>query len=143
LLAPEPIPLFLFADAREKFGERLALMLADDGLDEATAALRALALVDRDAIVDERDASIAADAIRLHRLVREVAAARCERASRDQSWRALVAALVAVYPNDVRDPTSWPRCASLTPHLLSVCETEMVQIHGPLGSPTSKSSTAP
>jgi hypothetical protein len=64
--------------AREKFGERLALMLADDGLDEAMAALRALALVDRETILDERDASIAADAIRLHRLVREVAAVRCE-----------------------------------------------------------------
>jgi tetratricopeptide (TPR) repeat protein len=125
LLAPEPIPLFLFAEACEKFGERLALMLADDGLDEAMAALRALALVDREAIVDERDASIVADAIRLHRLVREVAAARCEGASRDQSWRALVAALLAVYPSDgIGNPTSWPRCASLTPHLMSVCGTE-------------------
>jgi tetratricopeptide (TPR) repeat protein len=127
LLAPEPIPLFLFAEAREKFGERLALMLADDGLDDAMAALRTLALVDRETIVDERDASIAADAIRLHRLVREVAAVRCEGESRDQSWRALVAALLAVYPSDgIGNPTSWPRCASLTPHLLSVCETEMV-----------------
>jgi hypothetical protein len=127
LLAPEPIPLFLFAEAREKFGERLALMLADDGLDEAMAALRTLALVYRETIVDERDASIAADAIRLHRLVREVAAVRCEGESRDQSWRALVAALLAVYPSDgIGNPTSWPRCASLTPHLLSVCETEVV-----------------
>ncbi len=127
LLAPEPIPLFLFAEAREKFGERLALMLADDGLDEAMAALRTLALVYRETIVDERDASIAADAIRLHRLVREVAAVRCEGELRDQSWRALVAALLAVYPSDgIGNPTSWPRCASLTPHLLSVCETEVV-----------------
>jgi tetratricopeptide (TPR) repeat protein len=125
LLAPEPIPLFLFAEAREKFGERLALMLADDGLDEAMAALRALALVDREAIVDERDPSIAADAIRLHRLVREVAAARCEREARDQSWRALVAALAAVYPKDGYVATSWSRCAPLTPHLLSICGTEM------------------
>ena len=55
LLAPEPIPLFLFAEAREKFGERLASALADDGLDEAVAALRAFALVDRETIADERD----------------------------------------------------------------------------------------
>jgi tetratricopeptide (TPR) repeat protein len=127
LLAPEPIPLFLFAEAREKFDERLALMLADDGLDEAMAALRALALVDRETIVDEHDTSITADVIRLHRLVREVAAVRCEGESRHQSWRALVAALLAVYPSDgIGNPTSWPRCASLTPHLLSVCETQMV-----------------
>ena len=35
LLAPESIPLFLFAEAREKFGEPFASMLAGDGLDEA------------------------------------------------------------------------------------------------------------
>jgi hypothetical protein len=41
LLAPEAIPLFLFAQARETLGEPLASMLAGDGLDEAVAALRA------------------------------------------------------------------------------------------------------
>jgi hypothetical protein len=40
LLAPEPIPLFLFSEGREKFGEPLASQLADDGLDEALWALR-------------------------------------------------------------------------------------------------------
>jgi len=39
LLAPEPIPLFLFTEAREKFGEPLASELAGGGLDEAIAAL--------------------------------------------------------------------------------------------------------
>ncbi len=75
LLAPEPIPLFLFAEAREKFGEPLASALAGDGLDEAVAALRAFALIDRESIPDERDPAITTDCIRLHRLVREVAAA--------------------------------------------------------------------
>ena len=79
LLAPEPIPLFLFAEAREKFGEPLASALAGDGLDEAVAALRTFALVDRETIVDERDPTITTDTIRLHRLVREIAAARRER----------------------------------------------------------------
>ena len=46
-LASEPILLFLFSDAREKFGEPLASQLAGDGLDEAVGALRAFALVDR------------------------------------------------------------------------------------------------
>jgi hypothetical protein len=49
LLAAEPIPLFLFSEAREKFGEPLASTLAGDGLDEAVAALRTFALVDREA----------------------------------------------------------------------------------------------
>jgi hypothetical protein len=71
LLAPEPIPLILFSEAREKFGEPGAMELAGEGLDEAIAALRAFALVDREAILDERDASKATDVIRLHRLVRE------------------------------------------------------------------------
>src|SRR6266704_814515 len=55
LLAPEPIPLFLFAEAREKFGEPLSSLLAGDGLDEAVAALRAFALIDRETIADERN----------------------------------------------------------------------------------------
>jgi hypothetical protein len=76
LLAPEPIPLFLFSEAREKLGEPLASALAGDGLDEAVAALRAFALVDREVIPDERGPSITTDSIRLHRLVRQVAAAR-------------------------------------------------------------------
>jgi TIR domain len=76
LLASEPIPLFLFSEAREKFGEPLATAPTGDGLDEAVAALRGFALVHRETIGDERDASITTDAIRLHRLVREIAAVR-------------------------------------------------------------------
>jgi tetratricopeptide (TPR) repeat protein len=157
LLAPEPIPLFLFSDgisgnfrgisryayqvARiwqkwpsrrdrgsrlHKFGEPLASALAGDGLDEAVAALRTFALVDREAIVDERDASITTDAVRLHRLVREVAAARTKGETRDRLRLALIAALAAVYPWDgYSNPGSWPRCALLTPHLLAICETEI------------------
>jgi hypothetical protein len=70
LLAPEPIPLFLFAEAREKFGEPLATAFAGDGVDRAVAALRAFALVDRESIVYERDPAITTETIRLHRLVR-------------------------------------------------------------------------
>ena len=132
LLAPEPIPLFLFSEARDKFGEPLASALAGDGLDKVAAALRAFGLVDREAIVDESHASITTDAIRLHRLVREIAVARREGEARDQMRRALVAALAAVYPlgggglgDDLRNPASWPRCAPLTPHLLAICQTEM------------------
>jgi hypothetical protein len=119
LLAPDPIPLFLFSEGCEKLGDPLATALAGDGLDEAVAALRAFALIGREAIVDERGGSITTDALRLHRLVREVAAARSERDPRDQSRRALGAALAAVYPGDAyENPASWARCASLTPHLL-------------------------
>src|SRR5262249_27566445 len=63
--APEPIPLFLFRDAREKFDDPLASALADDGLDEALAALRAFALIDRETIADEREPLRTTEAIRL------------------------------------------------------------------------------
>jgi hypothetical protein len=96
LLAPEPIPLFLFFEAREKFGEPLASQLADGGLNEAVAALRTFALVDRETILSEPDTSSMTDVIRLHRLVREVAAARREGERREQLRRALVAALVVL-----------------------------------------------
>jgi hypothetical protein len=61
LLAPEPIPLFLFSEAREKFGKPFASNLAGDGLDEAVAALRAFALLDRETIPDEREPAITTD----------------------------------------------------------------------------------
>jgi tetratricopeptide (TPR) repeat protein len=125
LLAPEPIPLFLFSEAHEKLGEPLATALAGSGLDEAVAALRAFALVHRETIEDERDASIKTAAIRLHRLVREVAAARREGEAWGVSGRVLALALALVYPeNGFMNPFSWPRCAPLTPHLLAICETE-------------------
>jgi tetratricopeptide (TPR) repeat protein len=125
MLAPDPIPLFLFAEAYDKFDEPLRTALTDDGLDEAVAALRAFALVDRETIVDERDAAVTTDAIRLHRLVRNIAAQRGG-AQAEPMRQALAAALAAVYPNDAYDnPASWPRCAPLTPHLLSICRMEM------------------
>jgi tetratricopeptide (TPR) repeat protein len=114
LLAPEPIPLFLFAEAREKLGAPLAAALAGDGLDEAVAALRSFALIDRETITDEREPSIATDTIRLHRLVRQVAAARREGDASEDARRMLVEALAAVYPASVfDDPKTWPRARRL------------------------------
>ena len=114
LLAPEPIPLFLFSEAREKFGEPLASNLAGEGLDEAVAALRAFALLDREAIPDERDPSIVTDCIRLHRLLRQVAVARCGDEARADTYQKLVGALAAVYPEEVvANPTGWPRARRL------------------------------
>jgi tetratricopeptide (TPR) repeat protein len=114
LLAPEPIPLYLFSDARGVFGEPFASAIADDGLDEAVAALRTFALVDRETIPDERDPSITTDCIRLHRLVRQVAAARREGDALEDAWRRLILAIDIVLPEDIRDdPMTWPRARRL------------------------------
>jgi tetratricopeptide (TPR) repeat protein len=114
LLVPEPIPLFLFSEAREKFGGTFSASLAKDGLDKAVAALRAVALVDREAIPDERDSAITTDCVRLHRLVWQVARAQCEGEARADIQRALIEALTAVYPAEtLSDPKSWPRARRL------------------------------
>jgi tetratricopeptide (TPR) repeat protein len=114
LLASEPIPLFLFSEGREEFGEPLATLLVDDGLDEAVAALRAFALVDRETIFDERGPAIVTETIRLHRLVRTVAAARLRGEAADAARRVLIKAMAAVYPATVfNDPGAWPRARRL------------------------------
>jgi tetratricopeptide (TPR) repeat protein len=123
LLAPEPIPLYLFAEAREEFGEPFASSLAGDGLDEAVATLRAFALIDRETIPDERDPSITTDCIRLHRLVRQVAAIRRKDQALEEARRVLIAALAAAYPNAVfRDPKTWPRARRLDAIILPLVE---------------------
>jgi hypothetical protein len=110
LLAPQPIPLFLFSEGREKFGEPLASQLANDGLDEAVAALRAFTLVDREMIADEQDPAIRTETIRLHPLVRSVAAQRLQGSAAQAARRDLIEAMAAVYPQrDFDDPSTLRR----------------------------------
>jgi hypothetical protein len=116
LLAAEPIPLYLFSEARENLGDPLTSLLADDGLDEAVGALRAFALVDREPVPDERDSTLLTDCIRLHRLVREVAAARRNGEAADRARRQLIEAMAVFYPDSVYfDPMAWPRARRLDP----------------------------
>jgi tetratricopeptide (TPR) repeat protein len=97
-----------------RVSEPFASALAGDGLDEAVGALRAFALVDRESIPDERDPSTTTDTIRLHRLVREVAAARTGAEARAEICCELIAATVSVYPYGVqRNPVTWPRARRL------------------------------
>ena len=126
LMAPEPIPIFLFAEARAKFDEPFASALADDGLNEAVAALRSFALIKREPILDERNQAITTDTIRLHRLVREIASARRQLPIQDAIRRTLVNVLVQLFPRDVfDDPSTWPRARRLYGHaqFLATAET--------------------
>ncbi len=116
LLAPEPIPLFLFSEAIDEFDEPLASALPGDGLDEAVGALLAFALVDRESIADEREPTTLTDSIRLHRLVRQVAAARCTGEAREDATRRMIAAFGRVLPAGVyTDPQAWLRMRRLDP----------------------------
>lgn len=123
LLAPEPIPLFLFSEGREIFSESFASDISDNGLDEAVAALLAFALVDRESIADERDGMITTDCIRLHRLVRQVAAAQIGVAAQARARGELVRAMAEVYPLDVfKNPTVWPVARRLDAIALALIE---------------------
>jgi tetratricopeptide (TPR) repeat protein len=121
LFAPEPIPLFLFAEASDKFDEPLASDMANGGVDEAIAALRSFALVDREMIPDERDPSITTDCIRLHRLVRQIAATRREGEAREDVVTVLAGTLAEVYPkNTYNDPSAWPKIRRLDAHAMAL-----------------------
>jgi tetratricopeptide (TPR) repeat protein len=125
LLAPEPIPLYLFAEATGEFGQSFAAAIAGDGLDEAVAALRGFALIDREPIPDERDPTITTDCIRLHRLVRQVASARRDGELLESERRRLIEALATVYPAEVfRDPKTWPRARRLDALAMALVSTE-------------------
>ncbi len=69
--------------------------------------MRAFALIERQTIADEHDPAIVTETIRLHRLVRQVAADRCPETARESARCALIAALAAVYPDDISDATTW------------------------------------
>lgn len=112
----------MFSEARERFGEPLASLLADDGLDEAVAALRTFALIDRELITDERDASITTDCMRLHRLVRQVAQARPDdEECASIEWN-LFKALRPVFQHTYKGPESWPRARRLDALVLALID---------------------
>jgi tetratricopeptide (TPR) repeat protein len=114
LLAPEPIPLFLFSEARECFDESFASALGGDGLDKAVAALRAFALIDRETISDERDIAIVTDCIRVHRLVSQSAAVRRSDETQTELRRVLMEAVARVLPTELwATPAKWPRARRL------------------------------
>jgi hypothetical protein len=114
MLPAEPIPLFIFYEGREALAEGLDALLAGDGLEEAVVTLRRLALVDRESIQDERDPTVTTETVRLHRLVRTVAAWRRNAEATDAVLRGLIAALAAVYPAGIyNNPAQWPRARRL------------------------------
>jgi tetratricopeptide (TPR) repeat protein len=87
------------------------------------AALRAFALLDREIIPDERDPTISTNCIRLHRLVRQIAAREREEAALSR----LTEAMAAVYPPNIwRDPETWPRLRRLEPLTIALVGTEAI-----------------
>ena len=76
--------------------------------------MRAFALVDRETIADEHDPAMTTETIRVHRLVRTVAAAGRQGEDAAEAARVLIEAMAAVYSRNVfSDPASWPRARRL------------------------------
>lgn len=125
VLPPEPIPLFLLTEAREKLTSPLPALIQGAGLDKGIAALRAFALIERETIVDERDPAVATDCIRIHRLVRQVALRRRNPEAQQAIRRAWIEALRHVYPLDSwRDAPAWPRLRRLDPITVALVDPE-------------------
>jgi tetratricopeptide (TPR) repeat protein len=114
LLAPEPIPLYVFSEGYEQFPKLLASALRNGELEAIIAALRTFALVEREAIADEYDPNVKTESIRIHRLVRDIALAGTATALQAAFRRALIKSLAIVYPPAVHgDATTWPRARRL------------------------------
>jgi tetratricopeptide (TPR) repeat protein len=116
-LAPEAIPLDLFTALPEpdRLPTALAALVREDretGVQEAAGACYRYSLVSRDLT-----------GIRVHRLVQQVT----RDGSPDASNHALVVTTVellnAAHPAEgLGDPTHWPRCAQLLPHVLAAAD---------------------
>jgi len=129
ILPPEPIPLFLIAEGRDALDEPLQSLVAEDGLDEALAALATFALIERESVADEREAGVSTECFRLHRLVRQVA--DIDDAGRSARVRALIGVLAKTYPRDSFDrPAEWPRCRRIEPLILGLVDAETDEIAG-------------
>jgi len=121
LLAPDPVPLFLFTEAHEIFAADIGDVCDEEELDEILAALRAFALVARRPLTDDQNPDISTETIEVHRLVREVVRARIAPAELDRMRRALTNALNAVYARNgvvERDQKRLEK-RQLLPHVLA------------------------
>jgi tetratricopeptide (TPR) repeat protein len=103
--SPERIPMTLVEGAVEEKAERL----------RALAALAEVSLVKHDPFED------GIPAVRVHRLVQAAARARSKaNGSELDAIERLITRLVAIYPEEGFDqPSLWPLCAKLTPHVLA------------------------
>lgn len=114
LLAAVPIPLFFFADSLQRFADVCPDLRSFEDLERALAALRALALINRETTLAQTELSPRTETIRLHSLVRLIAASRPSAMAREAVKRRLIRAMSDVYPADVDSvPQNWPRARQL------------------------------
>ncbi len=115
VLAAEPVPLLLFRGTAGR-DPVFPPAIEGDQLDDAVAVLRRLSLLSREAAQDDREPADTIDSVRLHRLVRQVAAASLTPDGALQVRASLTRAMAAVYPADVfSNKASWGLARRLDP----------------------------
>ena len=108
-LAPEPIPLDLFAGHPELLGEPLAAVARDpDELSDAVGALVGYSLARRHR-----------SAFQVHRLLQAVVRNRLPADRQRDTAAEVLGLLVAAAPGDPEDPLGWAGYARLAPHVLA------------------------
>jgi tetratricopeptide (TPR) repeat protein len=112
-LAPEPVPMGLFTGHPRQLPWPLRWVAAD----QARFA-RAVAVLDRFSLVTDTKQGIV-----VHRLVQAVVRQALGR-WRARRWAGSAVRLVdEAFPSDSQNPVTWPICAELLPHALTVTET--------------------
>jgi tetratricopeptide (TPR) repeat protein len=103
--------------------ERIPMTLIEGAIDDETARMDALAALCEVSLVKHDPFDDGAPAVTVHRLVQAVVRARSNaNANAQHAARRVLERLAATYPGDGNiNAASWPRCASLTPHLLAIC----------------------
>ncbi|WP_222271005.1 FxSxx-COOH system tetratricopeptide repeat protein [Modestobacter marinus] len=115
-LAPEPIPLFLFADHPELLGEPLRSTAAEpDVLADTVGALVGYSLARRHCAPPHGDC----EGFQVHRLVQAVIRHRLPPDRQHATGQRVVALLAAASPGDPEDPARWTAYAELAPHVLA------------------------
>jgi tetratricopeptide (TPR) repeat protein len=115
LLAPEPVPLFIFSEVQDVYGEPLGSGIAAGELDDIIAALRKFSLVTRERPPDGGDLSPPNDVLRIHQLISEVVVARHSDTQLEQLRREVFVGIFRTFPDDGNvNPKSWPRCGQLS-----------------------------
>ena len=108
--------------------ERIPITLVEGAIDDDAERLEALAALCEGSLMKHDPFEDGTPAVTVHRLVQAVARARANaNATAPYAVERLIARLAAVYPNDSHSnpASSWPRCASLAPHLLASCRTDI------------------
>jgi hypothetical protein len=103
LLPLVDIPCFLFTENADEFSTTLSDAIVGEGFDKMIGELRAYALIDRYVASTIGVNPITVDCVRLHRLVREVAAATFTKEECTDAMLTLTRAVYRSYPPDHLD----------------------------------------